>query len=278
MSDEVINDKRMKLRYAGACRLCGTELPARADAIYERVTKSVRCVVCPTIVRPATGAVDAEVPVVELSPGEAGASARREYERRKAKDEECLRNKWGRLGGIAVALSDEKRSTKAWAVGAVGEERLGSRLDSLASRSIAVLHDRRIPGTKANIDHIAITQAGIWVIDAKRYKGRPALMIEGGITRPRVEKLVVGRRDCTKLVEGVLKQVGLVREAVRSLPVTGALCLVEADWPLVGGSFSTQGVRVLWPTRLVKRLVEDVGGEVDVLEVQRALASAFPPA
>ena len=38
-------------------------------------------------------------------------------------------------------------------------------------RSIAVLHDRRIPGSKANIDHIAITAAGIWVIDAKRYKG-----------------------------------------------------------------------------------------------------------
>lgn len=36
--------KRMKLRYAGVCRLCGTELPARADAIYERATKTVRCV------------------------------------------------------------------------------------------------------------------------------------------------------------------------------------------------------------------------------------------
>ncbi|MEI2671103.1 MAG: nuclease-related domain-containing protein [Marmoricola sp.] len=89
--------------------------------------------------------------------GTAGSSARREYERRKAKDEERLRQKWGKLGGIAVALSDEKQSTKAWATGAVGEERLGARLDSLVSESIAVLHDRRIPGSKANIDHIAIT-------------------------------------------------------------------------------------------------------------------------
>ncbi|PID52961.1 MAG: NERD domain protein, partial [Micrococcales bacterium] len=38
----------MRLRYAGVCRLCGTDLPARADAIYERSTKTVRCVQCQT--------------------------------------------------------------------------------------------------------------------------------------------------------------------------------------------------------------------------------------
>lgn len=124
--------------------------------------------------------------------GAAGSSARREYERRKAKDEQRLRQKWGKLGGIAVALADEKQTTKAWATGAVGEERLGARLDALASEAIAVLHDRRIPGTRANIDHIAVTAAGIWVIDAKRYKGRPGLKIEGGMLRPRVEKVLVG--------------------------------------------------------------------------------------
>lgn len=214
----------------------------------------------------------------EADSGVAGSSARREYERRKAKDEDRLRQKWGKLGGIAVALSDEKQSTKAWATGAVGEERLGAWLDSLVSQSMAVLHDRRIPGTKANIDHIVITAAGIWVIDAKRYKGRPELKIEGGILRPRVEKVLVGRRDCTKLVDGVLNQVGLVGEVVGDVPVVGAMCFVEADWPLVGGSFRTRGVRVLWPKRLAQLLREDVGDEVDVARVQRAVASAFPPA
>jgi len=92
------------------------------------------------------------------------------------------------------------RSTNAWELGAVGEERLGARIDSLPSAEIAVLNDRRIPRTKANIDHIVVTIAGIWVIDAKRYKGRPELRIDGGILRPRVEKLLVGRRDCTKPV------------------------------------------------------------------------------
>lgn len=139
-----------------------------------------------------------------------------------SKDEDRPRQKWGRLGGIAVTLSDEKQSTKAWATRAIGEERLGTRLDSLVSVSIAVLHDRRIPGTKSNIDHIFITQPGIWVIDAKRYKSRPELKVEGGLLRPRVEKVLVGRRDCTKLVDGVLKQVDLVRDNVGDVPVTGA--------------------------------------------------------
>jgi hypothetical protein len=61
----------------------------------------------------------------------AGSSARREHERRKAKDEGRLREKWGRFGRIAVALSDERQNTTAWERGAVGEEQLGARLDSL---------------------------------------------------------------------------------------------------------------------------------------------------
>ena len=280
-SAPVGGDKRMKLRYAGVCRLCETDLPAREEAIYERSTKTVRCVACPAGVSagPETALV-AEQPapanVVEGA-GVAGSSARREYERRKAKDEERLRQKWGKLGGVAVSLSGEKQSTKAWATGAVGEERLGARLDSLVSESIAVLHDRRIPATKANIDHIAVTAAGVWVIDAKRYKGRPELKVEGGLLRPRVEKVLVGRRDCTKLVDGVLKQVDLVRDVVGDLPVTGVLCFVEADWPLIGGSFTSRDIHVLWPKRLAKMLTEDAG-DLDVMATREALASRFKPA
>ena len=270
-------EKRMKLRYAGVCRLCGSDLPARTEAFYERTTKTVRCVECPiaeSLEEPGTASTeDWEAPA-----GVAGSSARREYERRKAKDEERLRQKWGRLGGIAMALSGERQSTKAWATGAVGEERLGARLDSLTSASIAVLHDRRIPGTRANIDHIAITPAGIWVIDAKRYKGRPEPKVEGGVLRPRVEKLIVGRRDCTQLIDGVSTQVDLVREAVGDIPVTGALCFVDADWPLVGGAFTIRGVHVLWPKRLAKVLTDAVSVGVDVARAGEGLAAHFRPA
>ena len=280
-------DKQMKLRYAGRCRLCGMELAARAEAIYERETKTVRCVTCQA--QPLEVAVSEPLSIEDkprtedreparVEPGVAGFSARREYERRQVKDEEQIRAKWGRLGGIAVALSDERQSTMAWERGAVGEERLGARLDLLASRDVAVLHDRRIPGSKANIDHIAITRSGVWVIDAKRYKGRPELKVEGGILRPRVERVLVGRRDCTKLVDGVLKQADLVRDLVGDVPVTAALCFVEADWPVIGGAFLTRGVHVLWPKSLAKLLAEAPRGEVDIVAMRESVASRFKSA
>jgi hypothetical protein len=144
-------------------------------------------------------------------PGTAGASARREFERRRANREERIRTEHPRLGGFILAVSQEKQSTKAWDVGALGEERLGRRLNQLASERLRLLHDRRVPGGKANIDHVAVTPSGIYVIDAKKYKGRPHLGIEGGLFRPRVERLLVGTRDCTRLVDGMIKQVGVVR-------------------------------------------------------------------
>jgi hypothetical protein len=54
-----------------------------------------------------------------------------------------------------------------------------------------LLHDRRIPGTRANIDHLAVTPTGVYVIDTKKYQGRPSFKAEPGILR-RVEKLLVG--------------------------------------------------------------------------------------
>ena len=77
------------------------------------------------------------VDVVE--PGTAGASARREFERRKAKREERIRAKHPKLGGLILALSDERQSTTAWDTGAAGEERLGKGLDRLASDTLRLL-------------------------------------------------------------------------------------------------------------------------------------------
>jgi len=209
----------------------------------------------------------------------AGASAQREYERRRVKDEAKIRDKWGqgRLGNVAVALSSERQSTTAWKSGAIGEATLGARLEVIASDRIIVLHDRRIPRSRANIDHIVVTRAGVWVIDAKRYQNkRPELRVEGGLFRPRVEKLIVGG-DRTSLVDGVLRQVALVSEVVGAVPVSGTLCFVDAEWPMFGGSFQTRGVEVCWPKKLVKMLV-GADGTVDVAAAAAAIATRFPPA
>lgn len=264
----------MKLRYAGTCRLCGTPLGAGVEAIYERDTKTVRCIECPT----ADGASEIEaLPVA----GTAGASARREYERRRGKREERIRAAHPKLGGLILALSDDPQSTEAWQRGAVGEELMAARLADLPD-TFRVLHDRRIRGSRANIDHIAIGPSGIWVIDAKRYKGkRPELRVDGGILRPRVESLRIDGRDRGKLVSGVQSQVLRVEAAIdkAAVPVNGVLCFLEADWPLVGGSFTVDGIHVTWPRRLIKRITEQPHDTVlDVDAIHALLAAAFPSA
>lgn len=277
--DALPDEKRMRLRYAGTCRVCGAELQAKADAIYERTTKTVRCLDC------STDAHEVEAPfgpepagVVEV--GTPGASARREFERRQGKREERIRAEHPKLGGLILALGDDPQSTKAWDVGAVGEERVGTRLNELASESLRVLHDRHIKGSRANIDHIAVAATGVYVIDPKRYKGRPSLKVEGGLLRPRVEKLLVGTRDCTKLVDGVLKQVAVVHGIVGDeVPVHGVLCFVDADWPLIGGSFTTRDVEALRPRKLYPKLQAAGPLTVDaVADLHRTLAAGLPRA
>ncbi|GAA3530903.1 hypothetical protein AFL01nite_18030 [Aeromicrobium flavum] len=280
MDTEAAQDKLMRLRYAGTCRLCAEELPAKTEAIWERATKTVRCVACgPSATEPPDSAVVAEPEPVDS--GTAGASARREYERRKAKRDDATRAKHPKLGGLIVALRDDPQSTKSWDTGAKGEERFGGAIDKRVGERLRVLHDRRIPGTRANIDHIVVVSSGVWVVDPKRYVDkRPELKVEGGILRPRVEKLVVGGRDSTKLVQGVLKQVDLVRSAVGpEVPVRGVLCFIEADWPLFGGDFMISGIDVMWPKKLYPLLEADGPVNPDSIEsLHRSLATAFPPA
>lgn len=222
-------------------------------------------------------------PVLEVTEGVAGGSALREYERRSAARQERVRAEHPRIGGLLLALFDAPESTRAWASGAAGEKRVGERLAKLAGPTLRVLHDRRIPGSKANIDHIVICPAGVFVVDAKRYQGkRPQLRVEGGWLRPRVETLVVGGRDRTKLVDGVLKQVGLVRAALGDeddVPIRGMLCFVDGDWPLIGGAFTARGVDVVWPRKMaVMFAASGPFDEPAIVALHRRLAQAFPAA
>jgi hypothetical protein len=295
----------MRLRYAGRCRECTTELPRGTRALYDPETKTVRCLACevqatgdvgspgddpaagyPGHGEPGQPTVPVHSPVEEpetseTSPGVAGSSARREHERRVAKREERIRSKHPRLGGLILAVSDDPQTTKAWATGAVGEERLGRRLDTAAGPLVKVLHDRGIPGSRANLDHLVVCPTGVFVVDAKRYQGRPHRVVEGGLFTPRTEKLLVGRRDCTRLVEAGLKQADLVRAALPddAVEVRAALCFVEADWPLLASDFAVRGVTVTWPRKLVSRFTQPGAlDEEQIAAVHGRLARAFPPA
>lgn len=232
------------------------------QAVYDTAARNVLCLACAVNASqteiPAVGAVGTEAAVSHLaaystgiaapdaappeadpahddaatSPinaGTAGASARREFERRAEKREKRIRANHPKLGGLILALTDDPPSITAWRTGAAGSERLGGILDSLADRGVLALHDRRIPRSRANIDHIAIGPAGVFVIDAKRYKGRPSLRVEGGILRPRTETLVVCGRCSNNLIDGMHKLLAFVQGAIGDeVPITGMLVTQQA--------------------------------------------------
>lgn len=113
-----------------------------------------------------------------------------------------------------------------------------------------------MPRSRANIDHLAIGPSGVTVIDAKRYRGRIAVERRGGLLRERTEHLLVGGRDKTKLVEGVLAQANAVRAVLAdgpyaTVPVRAVLCFVEGDWPLLG-RLQVRSVPVLTPRQTAK--------------------------
>ncbi|MGD9795825.1 MAG: nuclease-related domain-containing protein, partial [Acidimicrobiia bacterium] len=82
-------------------------------------------------------------------------------------------------GGSARDRAEDLRSkarkleaeAQQWERGAEGEAQTAARLVWLPPGFVA-LHDLRIPGSKANIDHVVIGPTGVWVIDSKAWAGR----------------------------------------------------------------------------------------------------------
>jgi hypothetical protein len=54
--------------------------------------------------------------------------------------------------------------------GASGELATAQLLERLPRRRWVVVHDRSVPGSRANVDHVAIGPSGVWVIDTKAYR------------------------------------------------------------------------------------------------------------
>jgi hypothetical protein len=82
------------------------------------------------------------------------------------------------LGGFAVITAGSALRFRpsldavAWRRGAAGERRTARLLGPLERHGWAILHDLSVPGSRANIDHLAIGPGGVFVIDSKQYRGR----------------------------------------------------------------------------------------------------------
>jgi hypothetical protein len=245
----------LRLLRPDSCCICGIELAAGQAALWDRERRVVICPAChpekaaptaePTSVRRSG---DEVAPTAAMLPGDlsdlgapfdpglAGASAQRQYDRRKAAREQRNRQKLGRLGVALTRITDEPQSTRAWHQGARGELRAAAQLEKrLAGTGVRLLHDRRIPGHgAANIDHLAIGRGGITVIDTKTITGKIRTERVGGLFSPRRTILLIDGRDRTTLIDSVEAQITAVKTALDRLAldpidVRGALCFPYTD-------------------------------------------------
>jgi Nuclease-related domain len=260
--------KTIRLRYDGTCAVCGHGVVAGTRAVWDSHAR--------TVTEPACAGEPPEQEEIPVST--AGASAWREYERLHRRREARIDGTWGKLAGAVKFLSDDPASTKAWAKGAEGEERLGAALEKDLGQHVVFLHDRSVPGTRGNIDHIAVSPSGVWIIDAKAYEGRVEQRDVGGGLKSDL-RLYVNGRDRTKLIEGMDLQWDAVRTALgeQDVPVKLALCFVGAEWPVFAKPFTQGGVWVLWRKKLVEML--KAPGALDrprVVQLANQLAEALP--
>ncbi len=209
----------------------------------------------------------------------AGASAQAEYERRAARHAADVRQRRPRIlalgaavaivGLVALALNPQwgagvvlvdlvlvgsallttPNSITSWQTGAAGEVRTGRRLEPLEAEGFRILHDRKIPGSRANIDHVVIGPPGVFVVETKSYKG--SLQIRDG------EIFVAGRRN-NGWIDEVRRETAAVETsladeiAAHGWALTPVICIHRADLPWFRSE--VQGARVVSGKDLVSRL------------------------
>jgi hypothetical protein len=172
--------------------------------------------------------------------GGAGASLERIYGARSAAREARVRAAHPRLGRLLLAVTREPASTAAFARGAAGERRLAAQLEEACGTHALFLHNRRlgVGHGGGDLDHVAVTAGGVFVIDAKNLTAaRVSVRTSGGLFSPSRQQLWVSGRDRSAFVAGSLRQQAAVRAALTAdedltgagrVPVAGVLCFLDA--------------------------------------------------
>ncbi|MGD9486266.1 nuclease-related domain-containing protein [Streptomyces sp. TRM70308] len=171
-----------------------------------------------------------------------------------------------------------RRSQQArqYAAGAAGERRTAARIDVLRQEGWTVLHDRALPRSRANVDHLAISPTGAVLLpDSKRWSARYPLSVRGG-------RLWHGHRDVTDRLRGLRHECAAVA-AVLGVPVTPLIAMDGARLAGPDGRPTSHlvvdGIRIVPASRLaeVLREVGRVPGQRRPADLAEHAHRALPP-
>lgn len=141
--------------------------------------------------------------------------------------------------------TQRSRQADRWAAGAEGERRTAKRLRTLEREGWTVLHDRALPRSRANVDHLAISPAGrVYLPDTKRWSARWPITVQHG-------RLFHGTQDVTRRLDGLHHETATVA-AVLGVPVQP---LVAMDGPaLPDTGLALDGLLIVPADQLCARL------------------------
>jgi hypothetical protein len=308
--------RQIVLEQPAACFVCDQHLAVGDLAQVNDDTQQYRCAPCAArndFVEEIEeiGAIDQPVRF-----GTPGGAAQREYERRRAKDRQTARRElpvrialiafvmivagvFGNHlhhgdGGLFAVLAglvglayfmQRRQSTEAWGTGAKGERAVGARIAKIESKGVVAIHDRRIPGSRANIDHIAVAPTGVYVIDTKVVSGKVVVKTTGPIWNRGPVRLFIKGRDKSSFIENMDRQVEAVARVLQETPwamgvgIHPMVVLVGAEVGFFARPWRIRGVWVGWP-REMQRVLSKSGSlsPQQVVELSHVLASRLPDA
>jgi hypothetical protein len=254
---------------------------------------------------PTPARTPATAPYVRGAVGRPGGSAEAEYRRRRAVE----RAAWARtlpwrlagilaagisagllaaqvtprlagLAGLLVATGLGWRlrfraspDTSTWRRGAARERHTARLLQGLERHGWVVLHDLAVPGSLANIDHLAIGPGGVVAIDSKQYRGRLRLDPHGVLWH--------GRYPLVSALRAVRWEADRADEVLGVADVGVAVIVAVHGAGVPWGRVTTAGVTVT-PAGLVPDLLRALPPvhspeRVACLVDRAAVASARPP-
>lgn len=156
--------------------------------------------------------------------------------------------------------------------GSVGEQRTHAMLQPLVLEGWHVLPDRRLPGTKANLDHLLVApDAQVFTLDSKLWSRKWRVRLVGG-------RLMHGNRDYDRQVDAVLGETRRASQALSGVQVTPLVVIHNA--PVEGGGFHVRGVAVFPADRLLELLRANAVGRPNPREALRLVQLAevrLPP-
>jgi nuclease-like protein len=147
-----------------------------------------------------------------------------------------LRTPAVRLAEYLGIPTQRGRQADCWAAGAVGERATAGRLAPLSREGWLVMHDRALPGSRANLDHLLVSPNGVVVVpDTKRWSARWPVTI-------RDHRLHHGDRDVHERLRGLTHEAGTVARLL-GVPVI-PLILMDGP-PIPAGRIRVGTIRIV---------------------------------